>query len=329
MHTSRSARTMTVAIGGHRLTLTNLDKVLYPQTGTTKGDVIDYYRRIAGHLVPHTQDRAATRKRWVNGVGTPENPGQSFFEKNMPAGAPSWVHTRTVKHEDHTNVYPLIDDAATLVWCAQLAALELHVPQWTLKRGGGTNNPDRLILDLDPGPGAGLGECVRVAITARDLLADVGLESCPVTSGSSGLHLYAGLDGSYTAAYIRDFAHQLAQSLQRELPDLVVSNMNTEVRGNKVLVDWSQNNQNKTTVAPYSLRGTLRPYVACPRTWQELTSGSLRQLTYDEVLGRSDDPLTAICSDQPPQLAAYRSKRGSVVPPSRPDTSPPRTGARS
>lgn len=308
--------THTVEVDGHRVKLTNLDKVMYPETGTTKGDVIEYYARIAEYLVPHTAGRAATRKRWVNGVGTADEPAASFFEKNVPAGTPSWVHTRSLQHEDHKNAYPLIDDAATAVWCAQLAALEIHVPQWTFRDGGGHNNPDRLVLDLDPGPGAGLGECVHVATTARDLLADVGLTAYPVTSGSKGIHLYAALDQSYDAEYIRDFAQQLARSLEGELPDLVVSNMNKKVRGNKVLVDWSQNNWHKTTVAPYSLRGRAQPYVACPRTWRELESPSLRQLTYDDVLTRMKrrhDPMRGIAetgtSLKRDQLSVYRSKR--------------------
>ena len=310
------AEARTVSVDGHRIKVTNLDKVLYPETGTTKGDVIEYYARIAEFLVPHTTGRAATRKRWVNGVGTAADPGSSFFEKNAPAGTPSWVHTRSLQHEDHKNSYPLIDDAATAVWCAQLAALEIHVPQWRFREGGGAHNPDRLVLDLDPGPGAGLGECVRVATTARDLLADVGLTTFPVTSGSKGIHLYAALDQSYDAEYIRDFAQKLAQSLEGELPDLVVSNMNKQVRGNKVLVDWSQNNWHKTTVAPYSLRGRARPYVACPRTWRELSSASLRQLTYDEVLTRMkrrQDPMRELedtgASPEHDQLSVYRSKR--------------------
>lgn len=299
-----SSTSQRVQVDGHVLTLSNLDKVLYPESGTTKSDVIDYYRRVADQMISHTSGRAATRKRWVNGVGTEKEPGQVFFEKNVPAGAPSWLHTRTMEHEDHKNVYPIVDNTATLTWCAQLAALEIHVPQWTFRDGGGHNNPDRLVLDLDPGPGAGLAECVDVAHTARSLLTDVGLTAYPVTSGSKGIHLYAGLDGSHDADYVRDFAHQLAQSIEQELPELVVSNMNKELRGNKVLVDWSQNSQHKTTIAPYSLRGKSVPYVACPRTWKELESSSLRQLTYDEVLDRiqnHDDPMAGGSGFGPPQ----------------------------
>ena len=148
----------TVSVGGHRLKLTNLEKVLYPETGTTKAEVIQYYTGVADVLLPHARNRPVTRKRWVEGVGTAAKPGSVFFEKNLPSSAPSWIISRDIQHSDHVNSYPLVNDLATLVWMAQQAALELHVPQWRFGRGGARQNPDRLVLDLDPGEGAGLPE---------------------------------------------------------------------------------------------------------------------------------------------------------------------------
>jgi bifunctional non-homologous end joining protein LigD len=255
-----------VEVEGRRITLSNLDKVLYPATGTTKGDVIAYYAAIAPHMIPHLRDRPVTRKRWVDGVGTDEHPGKMFFQKDLDAHTPEWVLRRAIQHRDHANDYPLANDVATLTWLGQIAALELHVPQWRFGRTGDVRRPDRLVLDLDPGPGAGLPECVEVAKAARAILRDMGLEPYPVTSGSKGIHLYAALDGSHDADRISEVAHELARALEADHPDLVVSDMRKALRTGKVLVDWSQNNPNKTTVAPYSLRGrslTTRSSPAC------------------------------------------------------------------
>ena len=286
-----------VSIEGHRIKLTNLDKVLYPETGTTKGEVIDYYARIAEVLVPHAANRPATRKRWVHGVGTPDEPGQMFFQKNLDDSTPGWVKRRTIEHKDHSNEYPLVNDLATLTWLAQIAALEIHVPQWQFGRTGTRKNPDRLVLDLDTGPGAGLAECAEVARFAREILTGMGLDPMPVTSGSKGIHLYAALDGKQTSDQIAEVAHELARALEADHPDLVVSDMKKSLRVGKVLVDWSQNNGNKTTIVPYSLRGRMRPTVAAPRTWRELSSPSLAQLEYTEVLARVSrrgDPLAGL-----------------------------------
>jgi bifunctional non-homologous end joining protein LigD len=152
-----------VSVGGHRITLTHLDKVLYPETGTTKGDIINYYATVADAMLPHVRDRAATRKRWVDGVGTDKKPGMVFFQKNLDDSTPSWVKRRAIQHKDHSNEYPLVNDLATLTWLGQIAALEIHVPQWKFGRDGKQKNPDRLVLDLDPGPGLGLAECAEVA----------------------------------------------------------------------------------------------------------------------------------------------------------------------
>jgi bifunctional non-homologous end joining protein LigD len=284
-----------VELDGHRLTLTNLDKVLYPETGTTKADVIRYYDAVADAMIPHVRDRIATRKRWVHGVGTPEHPGQVFFQKNLdPASTPSWVKQSTITHKTSTNAYPLVNDRATLVWLAQIASLEIHVPQWRVGRGGARRNPDRLVLDLDPGEGATLLECAEVARLAKAILEGMGLDPMPVTSGSKGIHLYAPLDGKQTADQVSAVAHELARALEADHPDLVVSDMKKSLRAGKVLVDWSQNNGAKTTVAPYSLRGRFRPTVAAPRTWRELASEDLAHLEYTEVLARlkrRGDPL--------------------------------------
>ncbi|SDY84125.1 ATP-dependent DNA ligase [Herbiconiux ginsengi] len=290
-----AASEQTVTVGGHRLRITNLEKVLYPETGTTKADVFRYYAEIAPFLIPHARNRPATRKRWVHGVGTAEHPGQVFFQKNLDEGTPDWVRRVTIQHSDHTNDYPLVNNAATLAWLAQIAALEIHVPQWRVDAHGRRKNPDRFVIDLDPGEGTGLPECVEVAKLARVILRGMGLEPVPVTSGSKGIHLYAALDGKQTSDQVSAVAHELARALEADHPDLVVSDMKKTLRVGKVLVDWSQNNANKTTVCPYSLRGRFRPTVAVPRTWRELASRDLRQLELDEVLERMkrrEDPLT-------------------------------------
>lgn len=278
---SPASRKTTVAVGDRRLALTNLDKVLYPATGTTKGRVIEYYEQVAPWMIPHVKGRPVTRKRWANGVD-----GKVFFEKNLPDSAPDWVRHHTIHHEHHDNEYPVVDDLPTLVWMAQQAALELHVPQWRFGPRGAQQNPDRLVLDLDPGEGVGLPECVEVAVAAREILHGMGLDPYPVTSGSKGIHLYAALDGRATTKHVSDVAHELAKALEQDMPDLVLSTMSRAERTGKVFVDWSQNNGNKTTIAPYSLRGRDEPTVAAPRTWDELSERGLAQLTLDEVLER-------------------------------------------
>ncbi|HSU71783.1 MAG TPA: non-homologous end-joining DNA ligase, partial [Micrococcaceae bacterium] len=275
-----------VSIDGHRLTLTNLDKILYPLTGTTKGQVLEYLATVAPVMIPWAADRPATRKRWVHGVGTPENPGKVFFQKNLDQSTPSWVKRQAIEHSEHTNVYPLVNDTATLTWLGQMASLEIHVPQWRFGRGGAELNPDRLVLDLDPGEGAGLAECAEVARMARAILEGMGLPPLPVTSGSKGIHLYAGLDGSQDAEAVNSFAHELARALEADHPDLIVSDMKKTLRAGKVLVDWSQNNRAKTTICPYSLRGRSHPAVAAPRSWAELEDPELAQLDFLAVMER-------------------------------------------
>ncbi|MDO5498959.1 MAG: non-homologous end-joining DNA ligase, partial [Propionibacteriaceae bacterium] len=304
-----------VQIGDRTIKVTNLDKIMYPATGTTKGDVIAYYAAVAPWFVPHARGRPATRKRWVNGVGTEQEPGSAFFNKNLdPRSTPPWVRTFTIDHKTDANTYPLVDEPATLVWLAQLASLEIHVPQWRVDADDVPQHPDRLVLDLDPGPGAGMAECVELAYLIRDVLDGMDLTSVPVTSGSKGLHLYAGLSGTLNSHEVSGIARELAVQLEALHPQLVVSNMKKDLRDQKVLLDWSQNSASKTTIAPYSLRGRLHPTVAVPRTWDELRP-DLPNLELDQVIERLaeiGDPLVALLppeSRPPDRLATYRSMR--------------------
>ena len=306
-----------VDVDGQRVRVTNLNKILYPDAGTTKGEVIAYYQAVAPWMLTHVVGRPATRKRWPNGVGTDAESKDAFFQKGLDAqSTPSWVATAALQHDDGETRYPLVNDAATLVWLAQLAALEIHVPQWQVDEEGRATNPDRLVLDLDPGPGATMGQCVELAHLVREVLEGAGMQCAPVTSGSKGIHLYAPLDGSLTSADASDFAHQLARSLEGLRPDLVVSDMRKTLREGKVLLDWSQNNGSKTTIAPYSLRGRVRPTVAAPRRWEELTP-DLTQLEFTEVVQRlthDGDPLTELFPGVD-RLSVYRSLRDASITP--------------
>ena len=282
-----------VDVEGRTLTISNLDKVLYPRTGTTKGEVLNYYAQVSPVLLPHLVDRAVTRIRWPHGVEK-----ASFFEKNVPAGTPSWVRTAEVPTTgsrsgkgDGTIRFPICDDLATLTWLANLAALELHVHQWTVEEDGTPRHPDRLVIDLDPGDPAGLHECAQVALMVRDALAERDLGCTPVTSGSKGLHLYAPVDGTLDSDGTTALAKEVAEALQKEHPDLVTSVMTKAKRPGKVFLDWSQNSGSKTTISPYSLRGRERPTAAAPLTWDEVEAGAedelaLEQLTMDQVLAR-------------------------------------------
>ena len=310
-----------VEVDGRRIPLTNLDKVLYPATGFTKGDVLAYYAAVASALVPLTAGRPATRKRWPDGVGAEgAEARRPFFVKNLETSAPDWVPRGTVDHRSGSNTYPRVDDLATLTWLAQLATLEVHVPQWRFDSDGAPGRPDRLVLDLDPGEGAGLPECAAVARLLRPILAGMDLEALPVTSGSKGLHLYAHLDGRWTSDHVAEVAHELARALEADAPDLVVSDMKKAVRGGKVLVDWSQNRAAKTTLVPYSLRGTPRPTAAAPRTWAELDDPGLAQLTPDDVVTRLrlDGDLLADLAPagaRADALTRYRSMRDAAATP--------------
>jgi bifunctional non-homologous end joining protein LigD len=283
-----------VDVEGRTLTLVNLEKVMYPRTGTTKAEVLNYYAQVAPRILPVLADRAVTRIRWPHGTGD-----KSFFEKNVPSGTPSWVRTvrvpttgsRTATKEAGSLEFPVVDSLATLTWLVNLAALELHVHQWTVDAKGRPENPNKMVIDLDPGEPAGLMECSKVALMVRERLAADGLACLPVTSGSKGIHLYADLDGDRDTDQVRDYAKGIAEELEKAQPTLVVSQMTKARRGGKVFLDWSQNSGSKTTIAPYSLRGREYPNVAAPRTWQEIEAGSedalgLEQLRFTEVLER-------------------------------------------
>lgn len=282
-----------VEVDGRTLTISNLHKVLYPRTGTTKGEVLNYYAQVAPVLLPHLADRCVTRIRWPHGVQE-----GSFFEKNVPARTPSWVRTATVpttgsraQSTSDTLVFPIVEDLATLTWLVNLAALELHVHQWTVDADGEPHGADRLVIDLDPGEPAGLHECCQVALLVRDRLAERGLSAAPVTSGSKGLHLYAALPEPLPSEESTALAKEVAEELQAEHPSRVTATMTKARRSGKVFLDWSQNSGSKTTISPYSLRGRELPTVAAPVSWAEVEEGAedpmaLRQLRLEEVLER-------------------------------------------
>ena len=282
-----------VEVDGRTLTISNLHKVMYPRTGTTKGEVLNYYAQVAPVLLPHLAGRCVTRIRWPHGVQE-----GSLFEKNVPQGTPSWVHTAKVpttgsraQSGSDTLVFPVVDDLATLTWLVNLAALELHVHQWTVDGRGRVRGADRVVIDLDPGEPAGLHECCQVALRVRDKLAERGLEARPVTSGSKGLHLYATLPRRLPPDESTALAKEVAEELQGEHPQLVTATMTKTRRTGKVFLDWSQNAGSKTTISPYSLRGREVPTVAAPVSWAEVEQGAedvegLRQLRLEEVLDR-------------------------------------------
>ncbi len=263
------AEKVTVEIEGHKLALSNLDKVLYPEDGFTKGEVIDYYVNVGAALLPHLADRLLTRKRWPDGTGK-----QPFFEKNTPRGTPDWVRTVFMaEHGDDGVEYVVAEDLATLVWLANLAALELHVPQWKVGPRGGPRDPDLVVFDLDPGAPADIIDCCNVALTLKELLTADGLTAFPKTSGNKGAQLYVPIQPA-TAHRTSAYAKKLADQLAAAVPDDVVSSMEKRVRTGKVFIDWSQNNAAKTTIAPYSMRGIDRPTVSTPLTWDEVAGAT-------------------------------------------------------
>jgi len=266
-------------VEGRAIRITNLDRVLYPSAGVTKADVIAYYAQAAARLLPVVRHRPVTRVRWPHGVDH-----EPFFEKHLPAHAPDWLRRGTWQHSDGPITFPFVDSAAALVWFAQHNALELHVPQWCWRDE--TATVDRLVLDLDPGPGTGLTQCAEVATWLRDVLRAEGAPCAAVTSGSKGIHLYARWPIGSHDTTSHQYAKVLAAACARQFPDLVTSVMTRAARDNRVLLDWSQNNVAKTTIAPYSLRGRIEPFVAAPRTWDELADPDVRHLTMGEVLAR-------------------------------------------
>ncbi|MEO8888042.1 MAG: non-homologous end-joining DNA ligase [Jatrophihabitantaceae bacterium] len=281
------AEKISVDVEGRTLQLSNLDKVLYPAAGFTKGEVLDYYSRIAPVLLPHLADRPLTVKRYPNGVD-----GKFFFEKNVARGTPEWVRTvnlpvpGSTKNRERID-YVIVQELATLVRLANLAALELHVPQWRIPANGSAHT-DLIVFDLDPGPPATITECCEVALLLRDLVAEDGLSVFAKTSGSKGMQVSAPISAA-SQDLPSGYALWVAQQLERARPDLIVSRMTKSLRPHKVLVDWSQNNPAKTTVAPYSLRAREEPTVSTPLTWAEVAGAQNLKFTAEDVLQRVAD----------------------------------------
>jgi bifunctional non-homologous end joining protein LigD len=281
-------QTTIIEVEGRELKLSNLDKVLYPATGFTKAQLIDYYVRIAPVLLSHLKGRPLTMKRYPEGVE-----GQFFYEKNCPTHRPDWVKTVPVWSDGNNRwmQYCLIEDLATLVWAANLADIELHT---SLSLGKKIEQPTFLVFDLDPGPPANIVQCCQVGLWVRTLFAAMGLEAYPKTSGSKGLQVYVPLHTPATYDETKPFAKEIARLLERRYPDRVVSDMKKALRTNKVFVDWSQNDQYKTTICVYSLRAKERPTASTPVNWEEvencLTKKDPDLLVFDSsaVLERSD-----------------------------------------
>ncbi len=274
----------TIEVEGRSLKLSNLDKVLYPATGFTKGEVIDYYARVAPVLLSHLGDRALTLRRFPNGVES-----GSFYEKNCPRHRPDWVGTHRVSVDDGTIDFCRIDSLAALTWVSNLAALELHT---SMARAVDPDAPTMVVFDLDPGAPAAVLECAEVAVWIRDVLAGLGLQTVVKTSGSKGLQVYLPLNTPATYDATAGFSRQLAQLFERQAPDQVVSVQRKDLRRGKVLVDWSQNARHKTTVCAYSLRARERPTVSTPLAWDEvenaLRAGDATMLSFEagQVLER-------------------------------------------
>ena len=309
-----------------RVRLTNPDKVLYPASDShrpvTKAEVFDYYVSIADVMLPHIAGRPVTRKRWPNGVEQ-----SSFFEKQLASSAPDWLHRGSITHRSGTTTYPIIDTREGLAWIAQQAALEVHVPQWRFD-GSSQGPATRVVFDLDPGEGVLMPQLCEVASAVRDLMADIGLATFPLTSGSKGVHLYVPLADPISSHGASVLARRVAQQLEKAMPKRVTATMTRSLRDGKVFLDWSQNSSAKTTIAPYSMRGREQPTVAAPRTWDELADSDLRQLRFDEVLMRVErdgDLLADLDADAPvaDKLTTYRRMRDSGrTPEPVPDESP-------
>jgi bifunctional non-homologous end joining protein LigD len=255
-----------VEVDGRELKLTNLDKVLYPKAGFTKGEVVDYYARVATAMVPHLSGRAVTLRRFPEGV---DDLDAAFFEKRCPKHRPKWVKTTKVQAGPNAGYidFCVCDSLPTLIWMAQLAAIELH-PSLSLSRA--PKRPTVLAFDLDPGPPADVVDCCRVAVRLREMFGHFGVQSFPKTSGSKGLQVYVPLNNETTYETTKPFAKAIAQLLEKQTPDQVVSKMKKAERKGKVFVDWSQNHQRKTTIAVYSLRARERPTVSTPVGWDEV-----------------------------------------------------------
>ncbi|HEY1828346.1 MAG TPA: non-homologous end-joining DNA ligase [Acidimicrobiales bacterium] len=321
-----------VSIAGRELNVSNLDKVLFPETGFTKGQLIEYYVTVGPIMLGHIADRPLTMKRYPDGVAK-----KFFFEKHVPSHAPEWVRSVSVPASDGAPgvSYPVIDDVAALAWVANLAAIELHVPLWRIgRRRALPAAPDLIVFDLDPGEGTSIVECCTVAGHIAQVLTDRGYEGYAKTSGSKGLQVYARLQGRPTWEKSRGESHEIARALEQEFPEQVTSNMRKSLREGRVLIDWSQNHPSKTTVAVYSVRGLARPTVSTPVTWAEVRAcakkkdPTLLEFTADRVLERvkkmgdlfeplaptpaSTKKTTAFAE---PALREYRAKRNAAVTP--------------
>ncbi len=284
---------MRVTVEGREFSISNLDKILFPAAAFTKGQLIDYYAKVGPAMLPHIEDRPLTMKRFPDGVEKPY-----FYEKHVPVHAPDWVRTVTVpSSEGEEGVeYTVIDDLPTLVWAAQLGAIELHVPLWKVgRRRNLPGPPDLIVFDLDPGEGTGIVECCRVAGRVRQMLDDRGLVGLAKTSGSKGLQVYAKLKGRATWDKSRTDAHDIAVALEKEQPGEAISVMRKSLRQGKVFIDWSQNHPAKTTVAVYSVRGRAQPTVSTPVTWDEVTECATQgdparlEFTASAVISRVDE----------------------------------------
>jgi bifunctional non-homologous end joining protein LigD len=271
---------LAVLVDGRRLKISNWDKVLYPEAGFTKGDLVAYYARVAPAVLPHLHDRALTLKRYPNGVE-----GKHFYEKQAPSHRPDWVATQRVGEIN----YVVAQDRPTLVWLANLADIELHT---SLSLAHAPERPTMLVFDLDPGAPAGLVECCEVGLVLHGLFERLNLESFAKTSGSKGLQVYVPLNTPVDYAQTKPFARRIAEVLEQRMPELVVSRMTKRLRPGRVLVDWSQNDEHKTTVTVYSARARERPTVSTPVTWEEVSqchdAGDPERLSFetDQVLAR-------------------------------------------
>ena len=304
-----------IEVGGRQIKLSNLEKVLYPKAGFTKGQVIDYYIRIAPVLLPHLNNRALTLKRYPNGVD-----GMFFYEKNCPGYRPSWMKTAKVWSEGNNRFmeYCVVADLPTLVWLANLADLELHT---SLSRAPETNRPTVIAFDLDPGAPASIVQCCQVGLWVRDIFEQFGLQAFAKTSGSKGLQIYVPLNIAITYEQTKPFAKAIARLLEEGHPDLVVSDMKKALRVNKVFVDWSQNDDYKTTVNVYSLRAKDQPTVSTPVTWKEVENclrkgdPELLVFTSDQVLQRVEEsgdlfePVLKLKQKLPPLAALGQGDR--------------------
>ena len=274
-------------VGGKRLQVSNLDKILYPKARFTKGQVIDYYIRVSPVLLPHLKKRPLTMKRYPNGVEA-----EFFYEKKCPSHRPPWVNTAKVWSEgNQADIYfCMANDLRTLVWAANLADLELHT---SLAQYPKIQSPTMVVFDLDPGPPANIVQCCQVGIWLRKILNDFGLECFPKTSGSKGLQIYVPLNTPANYETTKTFAKNLAERLEREHPELVVSRMAKALRAGKIFVDWSQNDDHKTTVCVYSLRAKEYPTVSTPVTWQEVEA-TLKKADPQKLVFKSDEVLKRV-----------------------------------